>query len=108
MNAANAWTGTDASRQSRVVPLGAPPPGEFFVERDVDALPFLGRGQLLARLNIQLVPPHALCPRFPAPPQTEALAMPADNGFRLDQDESRTPIGVQFRQANPKGLIAAA
>ena len=33
--------------------------------------------------------------------------MPADDGVRLDQDESRAPTGVQLGQANPEQPVAA-
>ena len=33
--------------------------------------------------------------------------MPAKDRVRLDQDESRTPAGIQFCQANPEEAVAA-
>ena len=38
---------------------------------------------------------------FPCPEQPEALAVPANDGFRLDDDQGRSPIAPHFAQPSP-------
>ena len=38
---------------------------------------------------------------FPGPEQPEALAVPANDGFRLDDDQGRSPIAPSFAQPSP-------
>jgi hypothetical protein len=40
-------------------------------------------------------------PAFPGPKQSESLAMPGDNGFRFNNNESRAPLGPEAKEPNP-------
>ena len=43
---------------------------------------------------------------FPAPIAFESLAVPVNDRFRLNDDERRSPVRPQSRQAHPEGPIA--
>jgi hypothetical protein len=45
---------------------------------------------------------------LPAPVETEALTVPAEDGLRLDEDESSTPSGPATREPRPQESIRAA
>ena len=44
-------------------------------------------------------------PNFPCPKQPEAAAVPADDGFRLDDDQGRSPIAPNVAQPSPEESI---
>jgi hypothetical protein len=70
-------------------------------------------------LPLNAVASHGVCPRslgqlwasglavtnFPDPEQPEALAVPADDGFRLDDDQGRSPIPPNVAQPSPEDSI---
>jgi hypothetical protein len=43
---------------------------------------------------------------LPGPEQPEALAVPANNGFRFDDDQGRSPIAPDFAQPRPEESIS--
>ena len=42
---------------------------------------------------------------FPRPKQSESLAMPGDDGFRFDNDESRPPPGPEAKEPSPEQSV---
>jgi hypothetical protein len=42
---------------------------------------------------------------FPGPKQAEALALPGDDRFRFDNDESRAPLGPEAQEPNPEESV---
>ena len=45
------------------------------------------------------------CPNFPGPVQPEVFTVPANDGFRLDDDQGRSPIAPNFAQPRPSEPI---
>src|SRR5215831_18050191 len=60
----------------------------------------IGRTHLpnqLANFLTDLWPARSTVPTFPGPIETEALTVPGDYGFRLDDDEGRAPLRPEAR-----------
>ena len=53
-------------------------------------------------------PADFLGSRLPAPIEFEALAMPSDDGLRLDDDEGLLPAVPDSGEPHPEGAIAGA
>ncbi len=45
-------------------------------------------------------------PRFPAPVETEAFAMPAQDGLRLDDEEVRPPVSPEPGKPEPEDPVS--
>jgi hypothetical protein len=45
---------------------------------------------------------------FPSPEQPEALTVPANDGFRLDDDQGRSPIAPDCAQPRPEEPIGGS
>src|SRR5215471_10056071 len=60
----------------------------------------------IADLFRNLRPSGLSVPHLPSPIPTKSLTMPADDGFRHDDDKGRTPSRPQPRQPNPKTSVA--
>ena len=73
------------------VDLGGSPIRVFFGQASDQAADFIGN----------LRPPTARS-RAPSPVETETLAMPADDGFRFDEDEDVGPAGPDAVQGDPE------
>jgi hypothetical protein len=50
--------------------------------------------------------PCLAVPAFPGPKQAESLAMPGNDGFRFNNDESRTPLGPDSQEPNPEKPVS--
>jgi hypothetical protein len=46
--------------------------------------------------------PRLAMPAFPSPKQAESFAMPSDDRFRFDEDESRAPLRPEAQETNPE------
>jgi hypothetical protein len=62
----------------------------------------------LSDLGIDRRPPLRLRSALPPPVETEAFAMPADDGLRLDEDESALPSGPAVRERGPQKPIGGS
>jgi len=47
-------------------------------------------------------PPDSPATDFPSPQKSKALAMPGDDGLRLDEDQRGPSVGPEFAQPGPK------
>jgi hypothetical protein len=56
-------------------------------------------------LGVDRRPSRPPASAFPAPVEAEAASMPAEDGLRLDEDESIPPPGPEPREAGPQEPI---
>jgi len=62
--------------------------------------------KLFARANLYEETFWPTAANFPCPEQPEALTMPANDGFRPDDDQGRSPIAPDFAQPSPEEPIS--